>query len=407
MVLNQLVLNQLVLNQLVLNHHGVSISKVGSLVFNSESDITSSDLSLQRRRRTDHMVSKLPVKKTLRIAMGSTNYTRKDMMKAKSVTETSETNKEQKEVKKDLKDLMKGNKEVLEELVENYRKAAERMETQIDSIGEKISSTVGTEIASLARVMTQFMMKNAKKDDNPASGQNAKEQPEEEEIDTSGKMDEFSQSIPCAQSRTMTQTQEQQEETPASSQEEEKNKVEQTLLKHERMIQQLLTRIEQLEKQIERGTTKEPTKENDASQKPAETYAEKTKAVLTPTLNIDWEGNKDDQNISREQHQPMDWAKVKTNRNKWKPRPELTETMDEIVTENLNIFVEETMKQPESHGTKPQKQMTTEDREERIEKMFQRSATMVGIAPLSSQHIDRVEANLLNPLLPIRHICAW
>ena len=342
------------------------------------------------------MVSKLPIKKTPRIAMGSTSYTKKDMLKAKSASETSETNKEQKEVKKDLKDLMKGNKEVLEELVENNRKAAERMETQLDSIGEKISSAVGTEIASLARVMTQFMIKNAKKDDDPASGQIAKEKSEEEEIDSSEKMDEYSQSLPCAQSkfRTMTQSQEQQEVTPESSQEEEKYKVEQTLLKHERMIQQLLTRIEQLEKISEKGSMKEPTKENNPSQKPAVTYAEKTKAVVTvtPTLNIDWEGNKDDQDISREQHQPMDWAKV---RNKWKPRPELTETMDEIVTENLNVFVEETMKQPESHGTKPQKQMTGEEREERIEKMFKRSATMVGIAPLSSQHIDRVEANLL------------
>ena len=70
--------------------------------------------------------------------------------------------------------------------------------------------------------------------------------------------------------------------------------------------------------------------------------------------------------------------------------------MDEKVTEKLEKYVEETMKQPESHKTKPRKTMTSEERDYKIKKMFQRSSLIVGIGPISSEHITRVEANLLS-----------
>ena len=86
---------------------------------------------------------------------------------------------------------------------------------------------------------------------------------------------------------------------------------------------------------------------------------------------------------------------MKIQKKKWQTRPELSQSTNEIVTENLNKYVEETMRQPDSYATKAQKQMSPDDRRERIEIMFQKSAFMVGIGPLTSQHISRVEANLL------------
>ena len=118
-------------------------------------------------------------------------------------------------------------------------------------------------------------------------------------------------------------------------------------------------------------------------------------AALNPALHIDWEGNPNEQELSRTEPQPMDWAKVKINKNKWQKRPELSQSMNQKVSDNLEKFVEETMKQPESHGTKAQKEMSEEDRDYYIERMFHKSARIVGIAPLSSEHISKVEANLV------------
>ena len=79
---------------------------------------------------------------------------------------------------------MRGNKEVMDNMIEDNRKAALRMETQLDQIsdkiGDKILTTVGGEIANLARIMTQFMLN---KDERPARLKQATEQQSTEEED--------------------------------------------------------------------------------------------------------------------------------------------------------------------------------------------------------------------------------
>ena len=91
----------------------------------------------------------------------------------------------------------------------------------------------------------------------------------------------------------------------------------------------------------------------------------------------------------------MDWAEVKLPRRNYKPRPELTETMNEKVAVKLNQYIQETMRQPDSKKTKAQRQMEPHKREDRIEWMLHKSSLMVGVGPIPSDHIDRVEANLL------------
>ena len=142
--------------------------------------------------------------------------------------------------------------------------------------------------------------------------------------------------------------------------------------------------------------THKPAERKEVSKEPTtqkETYA--TIAAKTPIINMDMDGNIDEREERNDDTQPMDWVKVKIPNTKWKPRPNLTDSVNEKVQEKLNKYVEDTMKQPNSHKTKNQKQMNTEEREERIKKMFQRSSKIVGIGPISSQHISKVEINLI------------
>ena len=172
---------------------------------------------------------------------------------------------------------------------------------------------------------------------------------------------------------------------------------------HGLRLKQLTDRIEELERQVKQnqGKYQNPTQGNKDTQGPAykpqenqkETYA--SKAARIPVINMDMEGNLEEQVNQEEEPQQMDWVKVKVANNKWKPRPELTDSMNDKVAEKLNKYVEDTMRQPDSFKTKAQKQMSREEREGRIESMFQRSAKIVGIGPISSEHIGRVELNLV------------
>ena len=155
------------------------------------------------------------------------------------------------------------------------------------------------------------------------------------------------------------------------------------------MIQKLTERINVLENQSENSKqTSEnydlPPNRNYNEQPATQTESYAAKAALNPALHLDWEGNPNEQEISRTEPQPMDWARVKINKNKWQMRPELSQSMNQKVSDKLEKIVEDTMKQPESHSTKAQKDMSEEDRDYYIEKMFHKSALIVGIAPLSN-----------------------
>ena len=103
-----------------------------------------------------------------------------------------------------MKELVRGNKEALDKIIEDNKISAQRMEAQLeqltDKIGDKISTTVGGEIANLARIMTQFIVK---KDEKPKKTKNRKENQSEEDDekieDDNGDEEEEEASLPCAQ----------------------------------------------------------------------------------------------------------------------------------------------------------------------------------------------------------------
>ena len=116
---------------------------------------------------------------------------------------------------------------------------------------------------------------------------------------------------------------------------------------------------------------------------------------LTPTAPIDMEGN-EELETTRKEKQPMDWTKVKFPRKKREQRPNLTETMNEKVTEELNKHVEDNYRGTNKLKTKPQREMTEDQRLKIIQNMLQKSGLFVGIGPISKEHIDRVEKILIN-----------
>ena len=104
---------------------------------------------------------------------------------------------------------MKGNKAMMEEIVEENKKAAMRTQKQIDTIGEKIATTV----------MTQYMTRN---DENPSHQKGLSQKPEIPEIEEmEEEEDDKLPSIPCAQAKFKEPSQIQDPENGPSSQEEE------------------------------------------------------------------------------------------------------------------------------------------------------------------------------------------
>ena len=147
--------------------------------------------------------------------------TRKDFLKNmttqdnKEETKLNKENKETKEAKKEMKEIIKGNKEVLENIIEDNKISAERMEAQIDSIGDKISTSVGAKIANLARIMTQFMRQD-KAGEEPIARQKPALLPPEQMKKDGNSQDLFEEdeeeqaSLPCGQGTYRKDSQSQQ-----------------------------------------------------------------------------------------------------------------------------------------------------------------------------------------------------
>ena len=99
---------------------------------------------------------------------------------------------------------------------------------------------------------------------------------------------------------------------------------------------------------------------------------------------------------TRKERQPMDWTTVKFPRKKREKRPVLTETMNDMVTEELNKHVETNYRQDNIPKTKPQKEMTPELRQKIIQNMLLKSGLYVGVGPITQDHVEKVEKVLIN-----------
>ena len=131
-------------------------------------------------------------------------------------------------------------------------------------------------------------------------------------------------------------------------------------------------------------------RENKKKERERKDIKKKKEPSLKPSENIDMDGNKGE-DISRTEPQPLDWAEVVLPRRNRGPRPNLSESMNSKVNEELRKHVEEKYKTDNPPKTKPQKRMTNEQREKIITNMLAKSGLMVGVAPITRDHIDRVK----------------
>ena len=72
-------------------------------------------------------------------------------------------------------------------------------------------------------------------------------------------------------------------------------------------------------------------------------------------------------------------------------RPELSGTMNTKVTNELEKHLEDKYKGEKCPKTRPQRSMSPDTRKEKIQMMLDKSGYKLGIAPLTSDHIERVQ----------------
>ena len=92
--------------------------------------------------------------------------------------------------------------------------------------------------------------------------------------------------------------------------------------------------------------------------------------------------------------QSYDWTKVKLPRRRWEARPNLTDTMEHKVTEDLNQHFMDKYGGENRPSTRNQKQMSEDQRQERIKNMLDSAGYRLGVAPLTEEHINRINKAL-------------
>ena len=171
-------------------------------------------------------------------------------------------------------------------------------------------------------------------------------------------------------------------------------------------IRLLETRMKSIEQEVEsrhKQTTEPEELENIENpeyptKKTTEKPKEKVKEVnWLPPANILWNGDHDDnfQPSSRSDPQPFDWTTVKLPRRRKENRPQLSETMNNDVEQKLQEHIE-TKYTGKNIKMKPQKQMPEEVRQKTIQQMLAKSGLIVGVGPITGDHIDRVRKALAN-----------
>ena len=98
---------------------------------------------------------------------------------------------------------------------------------------------------------------------------------------------------------------------------------------------------------------------------------------------------------SRREDNKYDWTQVKLPRWRWEQRPNLTDTMNQKVTEELENHIQENYRGESIPKTRAQKLITQDERLDAIKEMLSKTSLHVGIGPISMDHICKVEKALI------------
>ena len=134
----------------------------------------------------------------------------------------------------------------------------------------------------------------------------------------------------------------------------------------------------------------EKLKEKEKEQK----EKEQKQKQYTPTAWIDLI-TQDPLETTRIENQPFDWTKVKLPKRRWEKRPRLSDTTNEAVNEELVKHIEEEYNGEKPKKSKPQKEMEPDQRAKVIQNMLAKGNLNIGIVPLKTDHIARVEQILI------------
>ena len=186
--------------------------------------------------------------------------------------------------------------------------------------------------------------------------------------------------------------------------------MEKTLQDQETRIRLLESRMRLIESEVESYKSTDqpstPAVEDDASRQGAGDdshlgawHVRQRKNHKHPKMQapkIDMEGNPEnvENSASRMEDKVLEAARVKLPTRRWEERPVLSTTVNEHVSEELTKHIEEKYRGENVPKTKKQKEMTPDQRKETIQKMLDRSSHKLGIAPITLEHIERVEKQI-------------
>ena len=164
--------------------------------------------------------------------------------------------------------------------------------------------------------------------------------------------------------------------------------------------QELYKMIQNQQKQIDKLINKtNEIKDNNLQQntpehlrfEPGGTNKPTTYAKIVSIIPTDLDGNTNE-NLSTSEHpENVEFIPVKTSRKKKTPRQKLSDTMNGAINDKLNEHWEQT----KDNELKPEKEMSPDTRSSQIKNMLTRSATIVGLAPISKPNLERAHDNMV------------
>ena len=121
-------------------------------------------------------------------------------------------------------------------------------------------------------------------------------------------------------------------------------------------------------------------------------------AAVTPTLQINMEGELLENQIVKDKIQPIDQVKVKNARKIMQPRPNLSASTHMEAAQNLEEHNQETKAQIEDDRIKMKKtqNITEKEREDKIVQLLSKASCKVGIAPLTKKQVSTVCNSMTN-----------
>ena len=135
--------------------------------------------------------------------------------------------------------------------------------------------------------------------------------------------------------------------------------------------------------------------EKNHSTTPTEKTPQKpTKQVYLPAINLDTNDDPTNHQEPRTEEQPLDWTRVKTARKVLPDRPPIPEQVQEEVKKDLKSHIKE--QQNKNIRTRPQQQMEDQTRLDKIREMLRKQTLVVGIAPITSSHLEAIEQKMID-----------